>query len=56
MPEKVIATMHEKQEDGSWKQVAVQDVTDFDHEQMLRFGEIQWSQGRVIIPKREGRP
>ena len=48
-----IAEMHEKQNDGSWKKVAEQDVTDFGFVRMMEFCDIQNSQGRVIILKEE---
>ncbi len=54
--ERVIATMHQLQEDGEWRMVAEQDVTHFDEQQMHRFTEIQNAIDRMIIHTRKEVP
>ena len=52
MPERLIASMF-IMENGIWKKVAEQDVSDFGYFEMANFYAIQHDQDRIVVPKRK---
>ena len=52
MAERVIGTIHQKQEDGEWRMVAEKDMTNMGFFELWDFYLKQLEQKRVVIPKR----
>ena len=52
MKERVIATIHQKQEDGQWRMVGEQDMTEMGMFELWDFYRKQLQKKCVVIPKR----